>query len=143
MSFSLKIEDQGLDELTCLPSCLPFDFNWFMLCPWAMLFFQKLCPALVIPVSCSFLEPHPGPQCCLYNLLEGQPENSWPLGEKHCVICSLSRYSGLHLTCFLAAFLSELAGVDYRQPSVGRIPSRATGLPGTISATLGVSPAGH
>ena len=46
-------------------------------------------------------------------------------------------------TCTTAAFLSELAGVDYRQPSVGHIPSRATGLPGTISATLGVSPAGH
>ena len=32
------------------------------------------------PVSCSFSEPHPDPQSCLYNLLEGKPENIWPLG---------------------------------------------------------------
>ena len=66
-----------------------------------MSFFQKLCPAPFPPVSCSFPEPHPGPQCCLYNLLEGQPENSWPLGGKYCIISNPSRYSGLHLPCFL------------------------------------------
>ena len=52
-------------------------------------------------VSCSFPEPCPGPQCCLYNLLEGQPENSWPLGGKYCIISKPTRYSGLHLPCFL------------------------------------------
>ena len=59
-----------------------------------MSFFQKLC-------SCFSPEPCPGPQYCLYNLLEGQPGNSWPLGEKCCIISNLSRYSGLHLLCFL------------------------------------------
>ena len=66
-----------------------------------MSFFQKLYPTSFPPVSCSFPEPCPGLQCCLYNLLEGQPENSWPLGEKCCIISNLFRYSGLHLPCFL------------------------------------------
>ena len=79
----------------------PFDFNLFMLCPWVMSFFQKLCPAPFPPVSCSFPEPTLGPQCGLYNLLEGQPENSWPLGDKCCIISNPSRYPGLYLPCFL------------------------------------------
>ena len=78
-----------------------FDFNWFMLCPWAISFSQKLCPAPFLLVPCSFLEPVPGPQCCLYNLLEGQPENSWSLGGKYCIISNPSRYSGIHLPRFL------------------------------------------
>ena len=86
---SLQIEDQSLVEVNLTVTLDPFDFNWFMLCPWAMSFFQKLCPAPVPPVSCSFHEPHLGPQCCLYNLQEGQPENSWPLGEK-CYIIPIS-----------------------------------------------------
>ena len=36
---SLLIEDQGLDLSAIL---VPFDSNPFMLCPWAMSFFQKL-----------------------------------------------------------------------------------------------------
>ena len=36
------IQDQGL-VLSAL--WVPFDSRWFMLCPWAMPFFQKLCPA--------------------------------------------------------------------------------------------------
>ena len=79
----------------------PFDFNWFMLCPWAISVFQKLCPAPFPPVSCSFPETCPGPQCCLYNLLEGQPENSWPLGGKYSLISNPSRYSYLYPPCFL------------------------------------------
>ena len=69
--------------------------------PLAMSFFEKLCPAPFPPVSCSIPETHPGPQCCLYNLLEGQPENSWSLGGKYCIISNPSRYSGPHLPCFL------------------------------------------
>ena len=42
-----------------------------------------------------------GLQCCLYILLERQPENSWPLGGKCCIISNPSRYSGFHLPCFL------------------------------------------
>ena len=51
MSFHLLIEDQGLVLSAIL---VPFDSNWFMwfvLCPWAMLFFQKLCPAPFPPVT--------------------------------------------------------------------------------------------
>ena len=66
-----------------------------------MSFFQRPCPAPFPSVSSSFPQPHPGPPCCLYNLLEGQPENSWPLGGKYCLISNPSRYSGLHPPCFL------------------------------------------
>ena len=66
-----------------------------------MSFFQKLCPAPFPPVSCSFLEPHPDPQCCLYYLLEGQPENSWHLGGKCCIISNPSRCPHLPLPYFL------------------------------------------
>ena len=69
--------------------------------PLGLSFFQKLCPAPFPPVSCSSPEPLPGPQCCLYNLLGGQPEKSWPFREKYCIISSSSRYPGLHLPCFL------------------------------------------
>ena len=72
-----------------------------MLCSWAMSFFQKLCPAPFPPVSCSFPEPHLGPQGCLFNLLGEQPENSWPLREKCYIISNPSSSSGLHLPCFL------------------------------------------
>ena len=77
------------------------DFNWFTLYPCVLSFFQRLCSAPISPVSCSFPEPHPDPQGCLYNLLERQPENSWPLGGKYCIISNPSRYSGLRLPCFL------------------------------------------
>ena len=40
--------------------------------------FQRLCSASFPPVSYFFPQPHPGPPCCIYNLLEGQPENNWP-----------------------------------------------------------------
>ena len=36
----------------------------------------------------------------LYIHLSGQPENSWPLGGKYCIISDPSRDSGLHLPCF-------------------------------------------
>ena len=117
-----------------------------------MSFFQKLC----LPASLLFHvlpEPCPGPQCWLCNFLEGQPESSWPLGEKYCITSNPSGYSGLHLLCFLQhvqhQHLSEPARVGDRHttpagsPSVGGISSRATGLPGTMFAILGVSPAGR
>ena len=105
VSVTLQIEDQDLVESgLSYWTHLILIFNQFMLCPWAMsffFFFQKLCLAPFPPVLCSFSGPCLGPQCCLYNLLEGQPENNWPLGEKSCIISNLSRYSGLHLPCFL------------------------------------------
>ena len=153
--FSLQIEDQGLVEFDLSAILDPFDFNWFILCPWAMSFFQKLCPAPSDPVSCSFLETCPGQQCCLYNLLTAQPENSWPLGGKYCIISNPSRYSSLHLPCFPQhvqqqnLLVNQRGGVGVvvagtqmpaRSPSVGGIPSRATGLPGTKFDTLRISP---
>ena len=118
-----------------------------------MSFFQKSCPVPFPPVSRSLPEPCPDPQCCLYNLLEGQPENSWPLGGKYCITSSPSRCSGLHLPYFLQHMQQQHLSVDplgrmtgtqmtARSPSVG-IPSKAIGLPGIIFATLGVSPADH
>ena len=77
VSLSLQIENQALVEFDLSVILEPCDFNWFMLCSWAMSFFQKLCPALFPPVSCCFPEPRLGSQCCLYNLLKGQPENSF------------------------------------------------------------------
>ena len=47
VSFRLLTEDQGLVLSTNL---VPFDSNQFMLCPWAMSFFQKLCPAPFFPI---------------------------------------------------------------------------------------------
>ena len=99
VSFSLQIEDQGLVEFGFSAILDPFDFNQFLLCPWAISFFQKLHPAPFHSVSCSLPEPRPGPQCCLYSLLEGQPESSWLLGGKCCIIPNPSRDSGLHLPC--------------------------------------------
>ena len=123
-----------------------------MLCRLAMSLFQKLCPAPSHPVLCSFPEPNLGPQCCLYPLLEKQPENSWPLGKKYCITPNISRYSGLHLPCFLqyvqqhlsVNLLGQMTGTQClpEVPSVGGIPSRAIELPGIMFATLGVSPAG-
>ena len=117
-----------------------------------MSFFQKLCPALFPPVSCSFPEPHLGPQCCLYNLLEGQRENNWPLGGKYCIISSPSRYSGLRLLCFLYVQQRHLSVDPLGQATGTRcllevhllgIPSKRIGLPGIMFATLGVSPVDH
>ena len=48
VSFGLLIEDQGLDLSALL---VPFNSNQFTLCPWAMPFFQKLCPASFPPVT--------------------------------------------------------------------------------------------
>ena len=69
--------------------------------PLGYVILSKVVSCPLPSVSCSFPEPRLGPQCCLYNFLKGQPENSWPLGEKYCKISNPSRYSGLHLLCFL------------------------------------------
>ena len=50
VSFSLQIKDQGLIKVPLSPFLDLFDSYWFMLCPWAMSFFQKLCPAPFPPV---------------------------------------------------------------------------------------------
>ena len=49
--FSLLIEDQGLVEVDLSAILDPFDCNQFMLCPQAMSFFQKLCPAPFPPLT--------------------------------------------------------------------------------------------
>ena len=76
VSFSLQIKDQGLVEIDVSTILDPFDFNWFMLCPSAMSSFKSCALPHFCPVSCSLPETYLGPQCCLYNLLVGQPENS-------------------------------------------------------------------
>ena len=112
VSFSLQIEDQGLAEFDLSAILGPFDFNQFMLCPWPVSLFRKLCPAPFCPVSRSFPEPRLDPQWCCYNLLEGRPESSWHLGGKHCVLSSLSRYSDPHLPCFLQHVRQQHLSVD-------------------------------
>ena len=123
-----------------------------MLCPWAMSFFQKLCPDSFLPVSCSFPESHLDPQCSLYNFLEGQPENSpWerktiqypsPLDSQAFIFM-------LPTTCETTASLNGPARVGdghtmpARSPSVGGIPSRAIGIPGIMFAILRVRPIDH
>ena len=87
VSFGLEIGDQGLVE--------------FDLSPWTHLILIGLCYALVLchyfkscalpPFLLFHVEAHPG----LYNLLAGQPENSWPLGGKYCIISNPSRYQAI------------------------------------------------
>ena len=48
VSFHLLIEDQDHVLSAIL---VPLDSNQLMLCPWAMSFFQKLCPAPFPPVT--------------------------------------------------------------------------------------------
>ena len=48
VSFHLLIQDQGLVLSAIL---VPSNSNGFMLCPWVMSFFQKLCPAPFPPVT--------------------------------------------------------------------------------------------
>ena len=74
VSFRLLTEDQGLVLSTNL---VPFDSNQFMLCPWAMSFFQKWCPAPFFPVT-------EGP----IPLLRWQATE--PQGELHRVVSELS-----------------------------------------------------
>ena len=59
------------------------------------------------------------PTMLLYNLLEGQPENSWPLGGKYCIISNPSRYSGLHLSCFLQHVQHQHLSVNLLWRAIG------------------------
>ena len=51
VSFSFLIEDQGLIKVDLSAMLDPFDSILFMFYPWAMSFFQKLCPAPFPPVT--------------------------------------------------------------------------------------------
>ena len=85
VSFSLQIGDKGLVE--------------FDLSSWTHLILIGLCYALVLchyfkscalpPFLLFHVEAHPG------HLLAGQPENSWPLGGKYCIISNPSRYQAI------------------------------------------------
>jgi len=55
VSFYLLIGDQGL-VLSAI--VVLFDSDQFMLCPWVMSFFQKLCPAPFPPVTIPPLKAH-------------------------------------------------------------------------------------
>ena len=67
VSFSLQIKDQGLVEFDLSANLDPFDFNQLMLCLGYVILSTVVPCALPSchPVSCSFPEPGPGPQCCL------------------------------------------------------------------------------
>ena len=73
VSFHLLIQDQGLFLSAIL---VPFDSNRFMLWPWAMSFFQKLCPALFPAVTTSATAKASGQRsllCRLSSLLDLDP----------------------------------------------------------------------
>ena len=53
--FNLLIEDGGLIKVDLSAILDPFNSNQFMLCPWAMSFFQKLCSAPFPPVTLPLL----------------------------------------------------------------------------------------
>ena len=73
VSFNLLIEDRGLVFSAIL---VPFDSSWFMLCTWAVSFFQKLCPAPFPPVT---LPPKWGKQVQRGTSLRLQ----WPWAPPH------------------------------------------------------------
>ena len=79
--------------------------NWFYTVYVIPLCYVILSKVVFCPLPSCFMlfssAPLLGPQCCLYNLMEGQPENRWPLGGKYCIISNPSRYSALHPPCFL------------------------------------------
>ena len=99
--FVCRLRLRVLLNLTCLSSWTHFILISLYYALGLCYSFKRCAPTPFLPISCSFPEPCLGPQCFLYNLLEGQPENSWLLGGKYCIIINPSRYSGLHLPCFL------------------------------------------
>ena len=118
-----------------------------------MSFSQKLCPAPFPPVSCSFPELS-GPTMLPLQSSGGTSRKYLTLGREMLGnIQSLYTFkpssSMFPTTSATTASLSEpnRAGDRHTMParssSVGGIPSRAVGLPGIMSANLGVSPAGR
>ena len=51
VSLSLLFEDQSLIKVDLSAMLTPLDSSWFMLCSWAVSFFQNLCPASFPPVT--------------------------------------------------------------------------------------------
>ena len=105
---------------------------------------------------CSFHEPRRDPQCCLCNFLAGQPENGWPLEGKYCILPNPSRESGesgLHVQVPYNMYEKSISQwtcwtggrhpMPARSPPADDIPSRATELPETMFAAVGVTSAGH
>ena len=124
-----------------------------MLCPQAISFFQKMCPAPFAPVSCSFPEPRWAHNVAS-TIFWKDNQKIVALGREMLYnIQSLWMFrtssSMFSTTCATTASFSEPTRVGdrhtmpARSPSVGGIISRATGLPGIMFATLGVSPAGR
>ena len=70
VSFHLLTEDQGLVLSAIL---VPFDSTWFMLCPWAMSFFQKLRLASFPPVTFPLLPFVP----CIHPILVSSRSRPW------------------------------------------------------------------
>ena len=149
VSFSLQIEDQGLVE--------------YDLSSWTHLILISLCYALgYVILLISFALP----PLLLFHAIHLRSvqahsvastifwhDNRKIAGPGREILCNPCRDSGLHLPCFPQhVWQQHLSGtheggdrytMPARSSSVGGIPSRATGLPGTMLATLGVSPVGH
>ena len=83
MSFSLLIADHGLVKVYLSAIFNTFNSNWFVLCPWAMSFFQKLCPAPFPPVTVGF-------DYSTYTTLGKQT----PGGHKQNLVCTMTQEKG-------------------------------------------------
>ena len=103
VSFSLLIEDQSLVEVDLSAILGPLDSNWFMLYPWAMSFFQKLCPAPFLLVSKWHITPR--------RVVSVRWDGTWKAGNPALVITymciksshCMSKYIQLHLSVILKA----------------------------------------
>ena len=86
VSFSLLIEAQGLIKLNLSDILDPFDSNQFMLCPWTISFFQKLCPTTFLPIT------HPQTPLQIQDDHKGQKMDNGPIsGNSH----SFPKISGI------------------------------------------------
>ena len=101
MSFSLQVEDQGLVEFDLFAVLDPFDFNLFMLCPWAMSFFEICALSPSLPFHAFSLSPFLDHNVASTIFWRGNQKivGSWE--EDNCILFSPSRVSGLHLPYFL------------------------------------------
>ena len=57
MCYNKQTEDRGLGEVDLFAILDPLDSHRLALCPWAVAFFQRLCPAPLPPVSLACCAP--------------------------------------------------------------------------------------
>ena len=110
MSFSLQIENRGLAEFDSL--------SWTHLILISLCYTLGLCHSFktcVLPpsllVHALLLSPVWGHNSSTTFWRDNQ-KNRWRLGGKCSIIFNLSRYSGLHLPCFLQHVQQQLLSVN-------------------------------